>query len=336
MADRTYYFKLANGALSARTQDASQPEPATPEGATALAAEEYLWAKAELDAEHEERKARIIAQDQLVNVLKYNSTTRMVAASTAPDHVKAVSAYVCDGDDDQVQINRALVDASADGDVDGGTVVLTAGVFALGDAVSVPPSVGLTLVGDGPATILDVQHDGYAVELADSAVVGAVLKSFAVTGQGGGIHAPEATGCDFSRLTLEGQDGYGIHASGADVRLTGCRFERPGKDAVRLTGTGHRVADNTFTGIGDGRLMPGGPTGVHLASASGCIVSGNTLTTSAEDSVADSLIRESGTSAGNLISGNVLTQNGAAVNGLLYQAVPGGSLVRGNVGVQDS
>jgi len=59
------------------------------------------------------------------------TATYVVAASSSPAHVKRQADYVCDGVDDQVEI-QAAIDASPEG----GTVALTIGDFIISGTIN--------------------------------------------------------------------------------------------------------------------------------------------------------------------------------------------------------
>ena len=100
----------------------------------------------------------------------------LVAADDSADPGARGAAHRCDGTDDQVEIQRALDEAGANG----GIVVLLDGTFRCTDKLS--PRTGTTLMGLGPGrTILDVQGYYKPIELLQDQVV---LQGFKVTGRG--------------------------------------------------------------------------------------------------------------------------------------------------------
>lgn len=341
----TIWYRTPGGAVVEQT---GTPDPCVPGDCVALSLSEYQnWMKAAEQAAKDQAAAEAAAAQKRQRVAQ-NAPTLLVAAASAPTDVKLVAAYVCDGVDDHVQINEAL---RATATLGSGTVVLTSGAFYLGDSIKVPASSGVTLAGDGAGTSLwNLNADRYAITFS-GVVTGAVLRDFTLNCDGpamggkagltaGGILADGAVRCDFNGISLDGCDGYGIHmgssGSARNNRVTGCRFERHGKDGVNVSGSGHRIIDNSFGSVGENG-DPGDAAGIHLAEkATGCIVSGNTLMTAETDGSAGSLVRESDGSQGNLISGNVFVEIGTAANGLLYQSNPGSTRVSGNVGVPDS
>ncbi|MEN6512495.1 glycosyl hydrolase family 28-related protein, partial [Methanoculleus sp.] len=80
--------------------------------------------------------------------------TLTVAASDSTELSKNQADYVCDGVDDQAEIQAALSALP-----DGGTVVLSDGTFNCAGVIA--PAAGTTLSGQGPdATFLKFTHDG--------------------------------------------------------------------------------------------------------------------------------------------------------------------------------
>lgn len=322
--------------------------PQTPEDCEPITQSDFINTSRAAEATEEARREAEQAAVARMERLLQNAPTRLVASATAPPEVRDAATYLCDGVDDQVQINAAIADTVASGP--GGTVVLSPGGFYLNDSIKLPSSLGLTLTGDGQGTVLwNMNDDRYAIVFIGQ-VSGAVLRDFSLdcdlvadnrsSATAGGILADDADRSDFSRLSLEGCNGYGIHMGGdaQNNRVTGCRFSRGGQDSVFVSGPGHRMIDNSFSLVGQSSRTPGDASGIHLAGySSGCIVSGNTLSTAPEDGVTGSLVRESDGSSDNLISGNVFVSNGQSANWLLYQSDPeSGTRVVGNVGVADS
>lgn len=77
--------------------------------------------------------------------------TIVVAANNSPASMKNVAKYICDGVDDQVQINDALTDIY---NVGGGKVILTDGQFEAKTAIYGKAKVSLE--GSGLSTILNI------------------------------------------------------------------------------------------------------------------------------------------------------------------------------------
>jgi len=93
--------------------------------------------------------------------VKARAAAKIVAASDAPSWIKDRADYVCDGFDDQVEINSALGEANV--------VILSPGTFRLSGEVPVPSNRVIT--GSGWATKLSFSGDrdiSYNVFEADS------------------------------------------------------------------------------------------------------------------------------------------------------------------------
>jgi len=100
----------------------------------------------------------------------------LVSAADSTDPARQSARFVCDGTDDQVEIQQALSMAGADG----GTVVLLDGTFHCTDRLN-PPG-GVTLQGLDPRrTTLDVQGYYKPIELLKD---GVTLRDFRITGRG--------------------------------------------------------------------------------------------------------------------------------------------------------
>lgn len=72
----------------------------------------------------------------------------VIAASEAPDPVKAQADYVCDGTDDQVEI-QAAIDAMGTASPAGGLIMLSKGTFYIGATISLNNAINVSLCGQG-------------------------------------------------------------------------------------------------------------------------------------------------------------------------------------------
>jgi hypothetical protein len=89
------------------------------------------------------------------------TATYVVAASNAPDHVKRQADYICDGIDDQVEI-QAAIDALP---ATGGTVHLSAGNYLISETIRIETRDNTTLSGSG-ANVYEAAA-GTIITLAD-------------------------------------------------------------------------------------------------------------------------------------------------------------------------
>ncbi|MCB9138459.1 MAG: hypothetical protein H6642_08945 [Caldilineaceae bacterium] len=91
----------------------------------------------------------------------------VVAAAEAPAAVRQIAAYVCDGTDDQAEINAALQSLGASG----GQVLLSGGTFHCSSAIQMRPRT--MLLGQGRATILKAHGTWGAY---DGSPIGAIIE----------------------------------------------------------------------------------------------------------------------------------------------------------------
>lgn len=205
MPDQTFYFRLASGVLQAKTNDTGFVPP-TPVGATVLTAAQYNAEVAALKATRTAAEGATRTAEATADKLKYNGNVRIVASATAPANVKAISNYICDGTDDQVQINQALTDVDVSG---GGVVQLSTGIFLLSDSVLVPPGGGTSLHGTSWDSVLKVAggSNRYAVRFNGPGETRTTIRDLTVDGNyfeqttgGGGIWAAGAVQCHFDTL----------------------------------------------------------------------------------------------------------------------------------------
>jgi len=112
------------------------------------------------------------------------TATYIVAASDAPDHVKAQADYVCDGTADDVEIQAAL-DALVGIAYDGGRVLLSEGTYNTSAPIVWPIQSGITLEGQGPEnTVLKLtpNSDCNVIEHTGEGVYFGTIKSLKIHG----------------------------------------------------------------------------------------------------------------------------------------------------------
>ncbi|MQB01654.1 MAG: hypothetical protein GEU78_15420 [Actinobacteria bacterium] len=179
--------------------------------------------------------------------------TYVVAAATAPDHVKAQADFICDGVDDQVEIQAAMDALSAGG----GNIKLTEGAFELTDSIIVDPNSALIGAGIDATTMnYSGSSNGIKVRSTSSDTQSVVLRGFALVGTVGGSHGlymPGAknwriidlkirgfTGSGVSSIYLSGNEGagqigcfykefYGAEVRGSDYGITLTGVESAGQ-----------------------------------------------------------------------------------------------------------
>ena len=97
-----------------------------------------------------------------------NTATLVVAASDSSSQSKAAANYVCDGIDDQVEIQWAINNLSSNG----GTVYIAEGTYLVTTTISVDSSSNITIKGSGSATILRPQTEDIATfEITNSSYI---------------------------------------------------------------------------------------------------------------------------------------------------------------------
>lgn len=167
-----------------------------------------------------------------------------VAANDASTRDKIRADYVCDGNDDQVEINLAISDLGG-----GGRVVLSTGKFNLSETVSISQS-NTIVMGQGWKTTLHVNDSSniFAItyDSSSTAISGCSVKDLNIdcngnsqsTG-GGGIWASGCVQCVFDNLWIYQPYNTGIYFSqivagggsfGHHNRVNNCLFDH-GEDS---------------------------------------------------------------------------------------------------------
>lgn len=143
---------------------------------------------------------------------------RLVASSTASTNVKNKADFVCDGTDDQVQIQAAVDAAFAEG---GGIVQLTSGTFQTTAPITLHPLV--SLVGPHGDQIMNPGQFTSAASIKPQATFtgGAVI---VLLDQTGGGYASTSSEQRISSLTIDGSASaagvHGIQGGGAITSVT--------------------------------------------------------------------------------------------------------------------
>lgn len=166
-------------------------------------------------------------------------TSILVAAADAPAIVKNRAHYICDGVDDQAEINRAITDLGAVG----GQVQLSEGTFICAGPVKLARRIAL--VGKGRASILkavgswaayDGAPQGGVIEPKDGTIDKTTIAYLAINGnryqgadvQGVYFNITAKTGFDegpdaahtFSDLYIYHTRRHGFHITGSYMRAT--------------------------------------------------------------------------------------------------------------------
>jgi len=258
------------------------------------------------------------------------TATVVVAASDASAKSKAQADYVCDGTDDQVEI-QAAIDSLPDG---GGTIYLTEGHFNIGSTITFsgetkfvgagPMATKLTLVADcnmfefNGGTSAEYfssfenlwlygdnsnRTSGWAiyvpivegVSLVDSRIVDCYIDSF----EDGGVYIENSWGWIIDRSAIEHHHGYALRATGGDLIIANSKIS--GNRNFNDIAAAYLSVKRTL--ITNCQFQSNGTRGLELISADGSVVSNCSFRGNSEDS--------SGTEAGFVIynSNNVIITN---------------------------
>jgi parallel beta-helix repeat protein len=137
-----------------------------------------------------------------------NNTTLIVAASDSLDTTRA--DYVCDGIDDQEQINAAIAALPAGG----GRISLLEGTYQLTGSVDVTTD-GVTIFGLGHSTVLQSTTNHAVIEINNSDNCN--IQSLRIIGTGAGnganrgVYLNVASGCTISDLWIDSCGNAGIY-----------------------------------------------------------------------------------------------------------------------------
>jgi parallel beta-helix repeat protein len=209
------------------------------------------------------------------------SATRIVAASDSLD--KSRADYVCDGVDDQAEINSAIADLGTTG----GMVLLLEGTYNITGSINLASNTAL--VGQGPGTVLRIP-DGFNFDLygiiAGSGASRVLVADLRIDGN----KANQTEGDTIGMLI-----GYPNSSSYVEVR--NCWVENTTLHSIVIF-----LSNDCFV---EGNILQGNnDTGILIMSSSRCIIARNLC----EGNIFCGISIES--SNHNTISGNVCWGNG--------------------------
>lgn len=176
--------------------------------------------------------------------------TFLVAASDASASSKARADYICDGVDDQVQINAAIAALPAGG----GRVVLSEGTFLISDTISDQGKSNVALVGQGDSTIIKLADNTITVvalvQIELTNVSGWMLADFKYDGNRANqvqvlsshaVHLDQVTNSIVKNVTFRDTvvTSLRIEAS-SENQVIGCRFFDDDDMAVFIAYGSHR------------------------------------------------------------------------------------------------
>ena len=205
-----------------------------------------------------------------------STATYVVAANDSSEANKARADYVCDGTDDQVEI-QAAIDALP---ASGGKVALSEGTFFVRDEVHITKN-SVTLEGQGHSTILQLPKRFSADELymlninaSDVSILNLCLDGNrdAVKGAHTGMHVENCTRLTIDHVWIQNLTGDGLLGASRELHLTNSFFYNISDDAADVNAFKYSViANNTFKDIGD--------NGIDTDGAIHSSITGNTFNT---------------------------------------------------------
>lgn len=154
-------------------------------------------------------------------------TARFVVGTATAGWTDSDCDYLCDGTDDQEELNAACAAASSAG---GGEVVLLAGQYRLTGTVTVPGGVTLRGNGDKSTTLLR-KAGTYSGDYSAAVVLYGNLLNAACSGEGFSgffVHCPDPGGYPPTRISgvtflLSASAGI-IHCQPVSLEVSRCRF----------------------------------------------------------------------------------------------------------------
>ena len=220
--------------------------------------------------------------------------TKIVAASDSQNKEKA--DYVCDGSNDEAEIEQAINDLPSTG----GIVYLLEGTYNIGSSIDILKS-NVSLIGSGKATILkrawDASTNAGMITVGDggtTAVSNIVIANLSIDGQKATYTGSENIGIFFNKAVFSSKiqntwiydnDGDGIYVTGAGVCATN-RLKNIWIQDNEVSGNNQNgIKFDNSCGIGDyPHLITGniirenGSNGLYLYSGNYITVSHNIIT----------------------------------------------------------
>lgn len=153
----------------------------------------------------------------------------IIAAADTPALLKARADVVCDGTNDEAQINTAFTTYD--------TVVLCEGTFNIDDTITM--ASGKTLRGSLGTVLIDVSENAYMILNSDSSGGNTNIVIEGITFDGGGVGAGQPEGINFTKV------GPNDDAKGATIR--NCVFQNFYDNPIYLLSCYNSdVADNVY------------------------------------------------------------------------------------------
>jgi parallel beta-helix repeat protein len=262
-----------------------------------------------------------VSQPTSAQITPLASGEILVAASDAPEIVQAATDYVCDGADDEVEINLALLA--------GKVVRLSEGNFSVGDNINMTLA-GQALIGAGMgATVItaDSGHADEAINLSAGDYMRISDLSLVLTDQGAFDGIDVATGSDYpiiERVLVDGAGALGIDLNASDhATVRDCIVTNS-----TLSGISAGAGDNAL--IEGNRVLDNVRNGIVLSAAVAPVVRGNIVTgnDSADAATYDGIVTVGATTTA-IIADNIVNGNDGYQISIAASAVS--CLVTGNV-----
>jgi len=233
----------------------------------------------------------------------------LVAAKDSAN--RSAADYLCDGTDDQVEIQQAIdaLNNPATGTMPG-AVYLLEGTYDISGAINLnntaPDDSGKSIIGAGKATVLKVKAGATGINVINVSVVdGVLISQLMIDGTGTtnscGVYFEQATRCKVDKVWIENiTDGVMLVSSSYNT-VSNSHFNNARVRTAQAAGFGFSenniISDNSFQGSSTSAL-------VVLNSANNNIVSNNNV----QNSTAAGIRMESGHN--NIISQNNVQDNG--------------------------
>lgn len=206
---------------------------------------------------------------------------KIVIGCVNAGHTEKDVDYLCDGVNDQVEINAALNQLS-----DGGEVFIREGVYNIGAMIEVPFTY-VTLCGNGFATVLKRTFAGSDASpgLIRTAKNYCTFRDFRIAGNASSYSGTDNYGLDLagryeraSNLFIESCSGYGIYGRSNTCMIQNCTFAGNGY-AIGIKGTGALVVGNMINSSSKlGIQITGQYANVTGNLVSGCAQDGISVT----------------------------------------------------------
>ncbi len=248
-----------------------------------------------------------------------------MAASNSIDDENA--DYVCDGTDDQVQINLAINNLPAIG----GSIYLREGTYVVSDNIIISKS-NVALVGAGASTVIKIKDSKnadmsviYASDNDNLLVQNLRINGNAVNQTSGtmrGIHLYGGKNSKIVDCWVENLRDYGIYLQSSNNNtVTGNTIQGNSLD----NSNNNTITSNTFQGNGQ--------HGIYLTASSNNTVAGNTIQGNDNHGIYLSSSSDNNTVSINMVVGNSQatdnTDNGIQVDNSNYNNIQGNTVRKG-------